>query len=101
MDTDVKEVRQDRGRKSVSDASVEAACREKNHLRRIARRRGRNRQDRRAFHEAIRTHSRLKLLHEQAQRGRDVAFQERSFLRNFYNFPKEAIAGTIGRSTRF
>jgi hypothetical protein len=38
----------------------------------------------------------LKRIHEQAQRDKDATFQERSFLRNFYNFAKEAVAGTIG-----
>jgi hypothetical protein len=38
----------------------------------------------------------LKRIHEQAQRDKDATFQERSYLRNFYNFAKEAIAGTIG-----
>jgi hypothetical protein len=38
----------------------------------------------------------LKRIHEQAQRDKDATLQERSFLRHFYNFAKEAIAGTIG-----
>jgi hypothetical protein len=44
----------------------------------------------------IRSHSCLKRIHEQAQRDKDSTFQERSFFRNFYNFAKETIAGTIG-----
>jgi hypothetical protein len=52
-------------------------------------------QDRKAFYGAIRSHSRLKRIHEQAQRDKDATFQERSFLHNFYNFAKEAVAGTI------
>jgi hypothetical protein len=91
----VKDVKQDR-RKSVSNASVEAARKEKNRLKKIAGRRGSAPQDRRAFYGVIRSHSRLKRIHEQAQRDKDATFQERSFLRNFYNFAKEAIAGTIG-----
>jgi hypothetical protein len=55
----IKNVKQDRRRKSVSDASVEAAHKEKNCLKKIARRRGSTPQDRRAFYEAIRSHSRL------------------------------------------
>jgi hypothetical protein len=55
----VKDVKQDRRRKSFSDASVEAAHKEKNCLKKIARRRGSTPQDRRAFYEAIRSHSRL------------------------------------------
>jgi hypothetical protein len=35
----VKDVKQDRRRKSVSDASVEASCKEKKHLKKISRRR--------------------------------------------------------------
>jgi hypothetical protein len=92
----VKDVKQDRRRKSVSDSSVEAAHKEKNHLKKIARRRGSTPQDRRAFYGPIRSHSRLKIIHEQAQRDKDATFQERSYLRNFYNFAKEAVAGTIG-----
>jgi hypothetical protein len=42
------------------------------------------------------SHSRLKRIHEQAQRDNDGTFQERSFMCNFYNFAKEAVAGTIG-----
>jgi hypothetical protein len=38
----------------------------------------------------------LRKIHEQPQRDKDATFQERSFLRNFYNFAKEAVAGTIG-----
>jgi hypothetical protein len=38
----------------------------------------------------------LKRIHEQAKRDKDATFQERSFLNNFYNFAKEAVAGTIG-----
>jgi hypothetical protein len=54
----VKDVKQDRRRKSVSDASVEAARKEKNRLKKIARRRGSTPQNRRAFYGAIRSHSR-------------------------------------------
>jgi hypothetical protein len=32
----------------------------------------------------------------QAQREKDAMFQERSYWQNFYNYAKEAIAGTIG-----
>ena len=92
----VKDVKQDRRRQSVSDASVEAARKEKNRLKKIARRSGSTPQDRRAFYEAIRAHSRLKRIYEQAQRDKDATFQERSYLRNFYNYAKEAVAGTIG-----
>jgi hypothetical protein len=90
----VKDVKQDRRRKSVSNASVEAARKEKNRLKKITRRS--TPQDRKAFYGAIRSHSRLKRIHEQAQRDKDATFQERSFLHNFYNFAKEAVAGTIG-----
>jgi hypothetical protein len=38
----------------------------------------------------------LKRIHEQAQRDKDATFQERSYLHKFYNFAKEAVAGTIG-----
>jgi hypothetical protein len=38
----------------------------------------------------------LKRIHEKKQRDKDATFQERSYLRNFYNFAKEAVAGTIG-----
>jgi hypothetical protein len=38
----------------------------------------------------------LKGIHEQVQRDKDATFQERSYLRNFYNCAKEAVAGTIG-----
>ena len=92
----VKDVKQDRRRKSVSDASVEAARKEKNRLKKVARRRGSTPQDRRAFYGAIRSHSHLKRIHEQVQRDKDATFQERSYLRNFYNFAKEAVAGAIG-----
>jgi hypothetical protein len=44
-----KDVKQDRRRKSVGNASVEAAHKEKNRLKKIARRRGSTPQDRRAF----------------------------------------------------
>jgi hypothetical protein len=91
----VKNVKQDRRRKSVSNASVEAAHKEKNCLKKIARRRRSSPQDRRAFYGAIRSHSRLKRIHEQAQRDKNATFQELS-LCNFYNFAKEAVAGTIG-----
>jgi hypothetical protein len=53
-------------------------------------------EDRRAFYGAIRSHSCLKRIHEQAQRDKDATFKEQSCLRNFYNFAKEAVAGTIG-----
>jgi hypothetical protein len=46
----VKDVKQDRRRKSVSDTSVKVAHKEKNHLKKIARRRGGTLQDRRAFY---------------------------------------------------
>jgi hypothetical protein len=45
----VKDVKQDRRRKSASNASVEAARKEKNCLKKVARRRGSTPQDRRAF----------------------------------------------------
>jgi hypothetical protein len=92
----VTDVKQDRRRKSVSDASVEAARREKNRLKKISRRRGSTPQDRRDFYGRIRSHSRLRRIHEQVQRNKDATFQERSYLHNFYNYAKEAIAGTIG-----
>jgi hypothetical protein len=75
---------------------VEAARKEKNHLKRIACRRGSTPEVRRAFYGAIRSHSQLKKIHEQVQRDKDATFQEQSKLRNFYNYAKEAIAGTIG-----
>jgi hypothetical protein len=53
-------------------------------------------QDMRAFYGVIRSHFHLKRIHEQAQRDKDATFQERSYLCNFYNFAKEAVAGTIG-----
>jgi hypothetical protein len=70
----IKDVKQDRRKKSVSDASVEAARKEKNHLKKIARRRESTPQDRMAFHGAIRSHSQLKRIHEQAQRDKDAIF---------------------------
>jgi hypothetical protein len=91
----VKDVKQDRRRKSVSDATVEAARKEKNRLKKVAHRRDSTLRDRRAFYEAIRFHCRLKRIHEQAQREKDAMFQERSYWRNFYNYAKEADAGTI------
>jgi hypothetical protein len=45
---------------------------------------------------AVRSHSHLKRIHVQAQRDKDAIFQERSFLSNFYDYAKEAVAGTIG-----
>jgi hypothetical protein len=92
----VKDVKQDRRRKSASDATVEAACKEKNCLKKVARRKDSTPRDRRIFYEAIRSHCRLKQIHEQAQREKDAMFQQRSYWRNFYNHVKEAIAGTIG-----
>jgi hypothetical protein len=92
----VKDVKQVRRRKYVSDASVEAARKEKNCLKKIARRRGSTPQDRGAFYGAITSHSGLKRIHEQAQRDKDATFQEQSFLRNFYNFATEAVAGASG-----
>jgi hypothetical protein len=92
----VKDVKQDRKRKSVSNASVEAARKEKNCLKKIACRRRSTPQDRRVFYGAIRSHSQLKRVHEQAERDKDVTFQEQSYFRNFYNFAKEAVACTIG-----
>jgi hypothetical protein len=38
----------------------------------------------------------LKRIYEQAQRDKDATFQERSYLRDFYNCEKEAVTGTIG-----
>jgi hypothetical protein len=75
----VKDVKQDRRRKSVSDASVEADHKEKNHLKKIARRRESTPRDRRAFYGAIKSHSCLKRIHEQAQRDQD-ALQRRLLL---------------------
>jgi hypothetical protein len=75
----VKDVKQDR-RKSVSDASVEAARKVKNRLKKIARRRGSTPQDRKAFYGAIRSYSRLKRIHEQAQRDKDATFQDATFI---------------------
>jgi hypothetical protein len=72
----VKDVKLDRRRKFVSDASVEAASKEKNHLKKIACRRGSTPQDRRAFYGAVRSHSRLKGIHEQVQRNKNATFQE-------------------------
>jgi hypothetical protein len=70
----VKDVKKDR-RKSFSDASVEAARKEKNCLKKVACRRDSTPMDRRAFYEAIRSHCRLKRIHEQAQREKDAMFQ--------------------------
>jgi hypothetical protein len=70
----VKDVKQDRRRKSVSDATVEVACKEKNCLKKVARKRDSTLQDRRAFSEAIRSHSRLKQILGQAQSERDSMF---------------------------
>jgi hypothetical protein len=92
----VKDVKQDRKKKSVSDVSVEAARKEKNCLKKVAHRRGSTPQDRRDFYGAMRYHFCLKRIHEQAQRDKDATFQERSYLCNFYNFAKKAVAGTIG-----
>jgi hypothetical protein len=38
----------------------------------------------------------LKRIHEQAQSDKNAIFQKQSYLRNFYNYTKEAVAGTIG-----
>jgi hypothetical protein len=91
----VKDVKQDRRKKSVSDATVEAANKEKNCLTKVARRRDSTPRDKRAFYEAIKSHCKLKWIHEQAQREKDAMFQEQSYWRNFYNYAKEAV-GTIG-----
>jgi hypothetical protein len=48
-----RDVKQDRRRKSVSDADVEAARKEKNCIRKIAHRRGSTPQDRKFFYGAI------------------------------------------------
>jgi hypothetical protein len=90
----VKDVKQDRRRKSVRDATVEATRNEKNCLKKVARRRDSIPRDRRDFYEAIRSHCRLKQIYEQAQRKKDAMFQERSYWRNFYNYAKKAVAGT-------
>jgi hypothetical protein len=45
----VKDVKQDRRRKFVCDATVEAACKEKNHLKKVAHKRDSTPRDRRAF----------------------------------------------------
>jgi hypothetical protein len=71
----VKDVKQDRRSKFVSDATVEAARKEKNRVKKVARRRDRTPKDRRAFYKAIRSHCRLKQIHEQAQREKDAMFQ--------------------------
>jgi hypothetical protein len=93
----VKDVKQDRRRKSVSDATVEAARKENNCLKKVARRRDSTPRDRRAFYDVIKSHCRLKRIHEQAQREKDAMFQEGLYWSNFYNFyAKEAVAGTIG-----
>jgi hypothetical protein len=92
----VKDIKKDRRMKSVSDATVEKARKEKNRLKNVARRRDSTPRDRRAFSEAIRSHCRLNRIHEHAWREKDAMFQERSYLRDFYNYAKEAIAGTIG-----
>jgi hypothetical protein len=88
----VKDVKQDRRRKSVSDATVEPARKEKKCLKKVACRRDSTPRDRRAFYEVIRSHCRLKRIHEQAQREKDAMFQERSYWRYFYNYAKEAVA---------
>jgi hypothetical protein len=49
----VKDVKQDRRRKFVSDVSVEAACKEKNCVKKVSHRRGSTPQDRKAFYGAI------------------------------------------------
>jgi hypothetical protein len=59
----VKDVKKDRRRKSVSDATVEAAHKEKNCLKMVARRRDSTPRDRRAFYEAVRSHCRPKRIH--------------------------------------
>jgi hypothetical protein len=92
----VKDVKQDRRRKSVSDTTIEAARKEKNHLKKVAHRRDSTLRDRRAFYEAIRSHCRLKRIHGQAQREKDAMFQERFYWWKFYNNAEEAVAGTIG-----
>jgi hypothetical protein len=92
----VWDVKQDRRRKFVSDATVEAARKKKNCVKKVARRRDSTPRDRRAFYKAIRSHCRLKRIHQQAQREKDAMFQEQSYWQNFYNYAKEAVAGTIG-----
>jgi hypothetical protein len=59
----VKDVKKDR-RKSVRDATVEATRKEKNRLKKVACRRDSTPMDRRACYEAIRSHCRLKRIHE-------------------------------------
>jgi hypothetical protein len=81
----VQDVKQDKRRKSVSDATVKAACKEKNRLKKVARKRDSTPRDKRAFYEAIRSHCRLKQIHEQAQREKNAKLQ----------------IGTIPKSTRF
>jgi hypothetical protein len=63
----VKNVKRDRRRNSVSDASVEAALKGKNHLKKFAHRRRSTPQVRKYFYRATRSHSRLKRIHEQTQ----------------------------------
>jgi hypothetical protein len=92
----VKDVKQYRMRKSVGDATVEAALKEKNRLKKVAHRRDSTSRDRGAFYEAIRSHCRLKWIHEQAQREKNAMFQERSYWQNFYNYAKEVVARTNG-----
>jgi hypothetical protein len=68
----VKDVKKDR-RKSVM------AHKEKNRLKKVARRRDSTERDRRAFYKVIRSHWRMKQIHEQALREKDAMFQERTY----------------------
>jgi hypothetical protein len=92
----VRDVKKDRRRKSVNNATVEAARKEKNWLKKVALRRDSTSRNRRDFYKVIRSHCRLKQIHEQAHKEKDAMFQEWSYCRKFYNYVKEAVAGTIG-----
>jgi hypothetical protein len=70
-----KDVKKDRRRMFVSNATVEAARKEKNHLKKVAPRKDSTPRDRRDFYEAIRSHCRLKQIHEQAQREKMQFFR--------------------------
>ena len=51
----------------------------------------------RQFYEAIKTYSSLLRLRERARWRNDAASQEKSFFKNFWNFAKSAVAGSVGK----
>jgi len=92
----VKDVKQDRRRKSVSDATVEAARKEKNCLKKVARKRDSTPRDRRTFNEVIRSHFRLKRIHVQAQREKMQCFRNGPTGGNFITMLRKPLLELLG-----